>query len=71
MEFDRYTISLLKLRPDAPAFNEQQEAELQDAHIVIDTIADALAGSTVALGASATGGATRQGSPCVARHGSA
>jgi uncharacterized protein YciI len=33
MEFDRYTISLLMLRPDAPAFSEQEEAELQDAHM--------------------------------------
>jgi uncharacterized protein len=33
MEFDRYTISLLMLCPDAPAFSEQEEAELQDAHM--------------------------------------
>ena len=33
MEFDRYTIALLMLRPDAPAFSEQEEAELQDAHM--------------------------------------
>ena len=33
MEFDRYTISLLMLRTDAPAFSEQEEAELQDAHM--------------------------------------
>lgn len=33
MEFDRYTISLLMLRPDAPALSEQEEAELQDAHM--------------------------------------
>src|SRR5579859_7357329 len=33
MEFDRYTISLLMLRSDAPAFSEQEEAELQDAHM--------------------------------------
>ncbi len=33
MEFDRYTISLLMLRPDAPAFTEQEEADLQDAHM--------------------------------------
>jgi uncharacterized protein YciI len=33
MKFDRYTISLLMLRPDAPAFSEQEEAELQDAHM--------------------------------------
>jgi uncharacterized protein len=33
MEFDRYTISLLMLRPDAPAFSEREEADLQDAHM--------------------------------------
>ena len=33
MEFGRYTISLLMLRPAAPAFSEQEEAELQDAHM--------------------------------------
>jgi uncharacterized protein YciI len=33
MEFDRYTISLLLLRSDAPAFSEEEEAELQDAHM--------------------------------------
>ncbi len=33
MEFDRYTISLLLLRSDAPAFTEEKEAELQDAHM--------------------------------------
>jgi uncharacterized protein YciI len=33
MEFDRYTISLLLLSPDAPAFSEEEEAELQDAHM--------------------------------------
>jgi uncharacterized protein YciI len=33
MEFDRYTISLLMLRSDAPALSEQEEAELQDAHM--------------------------------------
>jgi hypothetical protein len=33
MEFDRYTIALLLLRTDAPAFTEVEEAELQDAHM--------------------------------------
>ena len=33
MEFDRYTIVLLLLRPDAPAFSDEKEAELQDAHM--------------------------------------
>ena len=33
MKFDRYTISLLMLRPDAPAFSAQEEAELQDARM--------------------------------------
>ena len=33
MEFDRYTISLLMLRPNAPALSEQEEADLQDAHM--------------------------------------
>jgi uncharacterized protein YciI len=33
MEFDQYTISLLLLRSDAPAFSEEKEAELQDAHM--------------------------------------
>lgn len=33
MEFDRYTISLLLLRPDAPHLSEEEEAELQDAHM--------------------------------------
>ena len=33
MEFDRYTIALLLLRTDAPAFTEMEEAELQDAHM--------------------------------------
>jgi uncharacterized protein len=33
MKFDRYTISLLLLRSDAPAFTEEKEAELQDAHM--------------------------------------
>jgi len=33
MEFDRYTISLLLLRPDAPRLSEEEEAALQDAHM--------------------------------------
>src|SRR6266849_3955634 len=33
MQFDRYTISLLLLRPDAPSLTDQQAAELQDAHL--------------------------------------
>ena len=33
MQFDRYTISLLLLRPDAPSLTDEQEAELQDAHM--------------------------------------
>ena len=34
MEFDRYTISLLLLRRDAPQLSEKEDAELQDAHMV-------------------------------------
>jgi uncharacterized protein len=33
MKFDRYTISLLLLRADAPALTEDEEARLQDAHM--------------------------------------
>lgn len=33
MKFDRYTIALLILRPDAPQLDEQAENELQDAHM--------------------------------------
>jgi uncharacterized protein len=33
MEFDRYTISLLLLRPDAPELDGEAEAKLQDAHM--------------------------------------
>jgi uncharacterized protein len=33
MEFDRYTISLLLLRRDAPQFTAEEEAALQDAHM--------------------------------------
>ena len=33
MRFDRYTVTLLTLRPDAPAMTEAQAAELQDRHL--------------------------------------
>ena len=33
MEFDRYTIALLILRPDAPDLDEGAAAALQDAHM--------------------------------------
>jgi len=33
MRFDRYTISLLFLRPDAPSLSDEQAVELQDAHL--------------------------------------
>ena len=33
MEFDRYTIALLILRPDAPELDEEAAAALQDAHM--------------------------------------
>src|SRR2546421_10509180 len=33
MEFDRYTIVLLILRPDAPELDEEAAAALQDAHM--------------------------------------
>ncbi len=33
MEFDRFTIALLVLRPDAPKLDEQAENALQDAHM--------------------------------------
>jgi uncharacterized protein len=33
VEFDRYTIALLILRPDAPELDEEAAAELQDAHM--------------------------------------
>ena len=33
MEFDRFTIALLVLRPDAPQLAEPEEAALQDAHM--------------------------------------
>ncbi len=33
MEFDRFTISLLVLRPDAPRLSEAEENALQDAHM--------------------------------------
>ena len=33
MRFDRFTIALLILRPDAPDLNEEAAAALQDAHM--------------------------------------
>lgn len=33
MEFDRFTITLLELRDDAPHLNPEEEAALQDAHL--------------------------------------
>jgi uncharacterized protein len=33
MNFDRFTITLLVLRDDAPEFTPEQEAALQDAHL--------------------------------------
>jgi uncharacterized protein len=33
LEFDRYTIALLILRPDAPQLDEEAAAALQDAHM--------------------------------------
>jgi uncharacterized protein YciI len=33
MDFDNFTITLLELREDAPAFNPEEEATLQDAHM--------------------------------------
>jgi uncharacterized protein YciI len=33
LEFDRYTIALLILRPDAPDLDEEAAAGLQDAHM--------------------------------------
>ena len=33
MEFDRFTVALLILRPDAPELDEQAEDALQDAHM--------------------------------------
>ena len=33
MEFDRYTIVLLTLRPDAPELDDEVAAALQDAHL--------------------------------------
>jgi uncharacterized protein len=33
MEFDRLTITLLVLRDDAPELTDEQEGELQDAHM--------------------------------------
>lgn len=33
MEFDRHTLVLLRLRPDAPEHTDEQAAELQDRHL--------------------------------------
>jgi uncharacterized protein len=33
MDFDRLTVALLVLREDAPELTEEQEADLQDAHM--------------------------------------
>lgn len=33
MRFDRYTVILLTLRPDAPVMTEDEAAELQDRHL--------------------------------------
>jgi uncharacterized protein YciI len=33
MRFDRYTVILLMLRPDAPVMTDEQAAELQDRHL--------------------------------------
>src|SRR5438128_11895552 len=33
MEFDRFSIALLVLRPDRPRLDKEAEAELQDAHM--------------------------------------
>lgn len=33
MDFDRYTITLLVLRPDAPEMTQAEEDALQDAHL--------------------------------------
>lgn len=33
MQFDRYTITLLELRPDAPELDESAAEELQSAHL--------------------------------------
>jgi len=33
MEFDRFSIALLVLRPDRPRLDREAEAELQDAHM--------------------------------------
>ncbi|HCT76880.1 MAG TPA: hypothetical protein DGT23_09880 [Micromonosporaceae bacterium] len=33
MRFDRYTVILLTLRPDAPVMTDEEAAELQDRHL--------------------------------------
>lgn len=34
MQFDRFTVILLVLRPDAPVMTDEEAAELQDRHLV-------------------------------------
>ncbi|WP_405058514.1 YciI family protein [Kribbella sp. NBC_01505] len=33
MDFDRYTVTMLMLRPDAPVMSEDEAGELQDRHL--------------------------------------
>ena len=33
MRFDRYTVTMLTLRPDAPVMTDEEAAELQDRHL--------------------------------------
>jgi uncharacterized protein len=42
MRFDRYTVILLTLRPDAPVMTEEQ-AELQDRHLAPRSVAEVMA----------------------------
>ena len=42
MEFDRYTLALLVTNPDAPDFDDEEAARLQDAHL--SHLADLYAG---------------------------
>ncbi|TMI51130.1 hypothetical protein E6H20_04485 [Candidatus Bathyarchaeota archaeon] len=48
MEFDRFSIALLVLRPDRPRLDKEAEAELQDAHMA--HLADHEAGYLLAAG---------------------
>ena len=48
MEFDRFSIALLVLRPDSPRLDKEAEAELQDAHMA--HLADHEAGYLLAAG---------------------